>query len=72
MHVDVELSVLIGVGFYGCPNAYNLFLIDISIRELWKTLPTSDSTDDPIMFFILFDTILTVPIVTFFLSSGNP
>ena len=30
--VAVELSVLIGVGFCGCPNAFNVFLIGIAIR----------------------------------------
>ena len=37
----MELSVLTGVSFCGCPNADNVFLIGITIQSLWKTLPTS-------------------------------
>ena len=42
----MEFSVLIGVGFYGCPNTSNLVLIGIAIWELWKTLLTSASAAD--------------------------
>ena len=39
----MEFSDLIGVGFYGFPNASNSFLVGISIRSLYKSLPTSYS-----------------------------
>ena len=42
----MELPVLVGVGFYGCPNAYTVFIIFIYILALWKNIPTSDYAAD--------------------------
>ena len=37
---------MIGVGFCGCPNSSNVFIIGVYIQALWKNPPTSDSADD--------------------------
>ena len=37
----MEFSVIIDVVLCLCTNDYNVFLIGIAIKELWKTPPTS-------------------------------
>ena len=57
----VALSVFIGVGGLGCPNALNMNLIVMFVCELWKSLPLSTSAANATTFVIVLHSISIGP-----------
>ena len=57
----MKLSVLIGVSFCGFPNDFNVFIVGITIRELWKTPPTYASAADATEYHSVLHSTIIAP-----------
>ena len=64
MMCAVKFSVFIGVYSWVCPISCKVVWIVSDSLPLCKRAPTSDSAAYPIIFFIVLDTLLTVPFVS--------
>ena len=73
MPCAVELSVCIGVSLWVCPILFEMVRIGSAYWKIWKKDPTSASVPDTIAFFIVLDTVCSMPFVSLvFLKFWGP